>query len=825
MHPTCTVFMALLFLLSLAPAAAQETNNPYVELKNQYSGKCLAVSRASVAHGARLTHKDCGTSTPDAVWELAATSDGYQIRNKNSGKCLGVEHQSRSDGALVTQVDDCDHRQDTTWRIEALRFGVPLAIRNRNSQKCLALVTGTQIKQYGCGGNPEHVAKTTWQLVAQADPEVKPVTGQTPSELTVLTYNTHLFEDTHVETFSRGANYHEDTVRRHRMRDRIKTYGADIVALQEVWAYDRQSDFIRELRSTYPYAARVDSARKCTLPSGALGLIPGAPPAASLVPTPKVLPLTLGNGLLLLSKWPLSDVKFKRFPVYRMSPLTDAKDDWANKGILTATVLVGDKKIRVANSHILTGDDDIGEMAKNYVAITSFTLKGNPYLLALHRDVGANIFRLDEYGSSSALEDGKKLYGAGKQLVKYGATMSPNYVALTSFQMKGHPYIFGLHRDVGANIWRVNDDGAGLMLLTKRPAKMSPNYVAVVPFQMNGQPYIFGLHRDVGANIWRVNDGGAGLTLLTKRPAKMSPNYVAVVPFQLNGHPHIFGLHRDVGANIWRVNDDGAGLTLLTKRPAKMSPNYVAVVPFRLNGHPHIFGLHRDVGANVWRINDGGAGFTPVKERGPWPPNTKFIVPFEMNGHPYFFTLLNCCGSLRDGCGWERPGEAPIVRIADNGTGWDTCRQMEQIRMIAEEISVSGLPALMMGDFNVDASGYPFMDSIFRRAGARDAYVAVHPDTTDYSHMKSYSEIAEAAATSNNVTNKLAQRFTPRYKTKFTNPERYLWVKRLDYVFAAEQGRDFKLVPIEARVITDWKYEQDMDLSDHYPILTRFRIE
>jgi hypothetical protein len=256
-----------------------------------------------------------------------------------------------------------------------------------------------------------------------------------------------------------------------------------------------------------------------------------------------------------------------------------------------------------------------------------------------------------------------------------------------------------------------------------------------------------------------------------------------------------------------------------------MAPGYLDLVSFQLHGRPYIFGVHRDVGANLWRIHDDGTGLTLVKSGGEWPANTKSVVPFALQGHPYLFALRDCCGTRRDGCGWERPGEAPIFRVADNGTGWDKCLQMEQIRMIAEETIVSGLPAVMVGDFNVDASGYPFMDSIFRRAGARDAYVAVNPGTVDYAHRKQYSEMAEAAATSNNVVNQLAQIFTPRFKTKFTERERYLWVKRLDYAYVAEQGTGFRLVPVEARVIKDWKYGAGLDLSDHYPILARFRIQ
>jgi len=147
-------------------SAASAQNSIPLELQNQYSGKCLAVKGASTAHGAPLEHKACGTRNTETIWEFTAVTPGvYRIANKRSGKCLGVERQSKSDGAVVTQVNACDQRPDTTWQVEALNLGAPLVIKNRNSQKCLALVTGSQVKQYGCGGNAEHVAKTTWRLL------------------------------------------------------------------------------------------------------------------------------------------------------------------------------------------------------------------------------------------------------------------------------------------------------------------------------------------------------------------------------------------------------------------------------------------------------------------------------------------------------------------------------------------------------------------------------------------------------------------------------------------------------------------------------------
>lgn len=164
--------IAAFVLIAGRPAPAQDSVP--LELQNEFSQKCLSVAGASAAHGARLEHKECGTLNSETIWEFTPVAPGvYRIRNKRSGKCLGVEHQSKNDGAVVTQVDSCDQRRDTAWHVETLALGAPLVVKNRNSQKCLALVTGTQIKQYRCGGDGEHVKKTTWRLVQASQPEEK----------------------------------------------------------------------------------------------------------------------------------------------------------------------------------------------------------------------------------------------------------------------------------------------------------------------------------------------------------------------------------------------------------------------------------------------------------------------------------------------------------------------------------------------------------------------------------------------------------------------------------------------------------------------------
>lgn len=170
MHRISQFLITSLFALSLIVASAQAdaASGPLVELRSQYSGKCLAVKGGSMEHGAGLMHKQCGTGDLDALWELRRESSGHRIVNQNSGFCIGVAHAGTSDGARVKQIGDCG-RRDTLWKIEqndqpiaSLVYDQPLVIKNNNSGKCLALVSGDVIKQYGC---PPHRPKTQWKLV------------------------------------------------------------------------------------------------------------------------------------------------------------------------------------------------------------------------------------------------------------------------------------------------------------------------------------------------------------------------------------------------------------------------------------------------------------------------------------------------------------------------------------------------------------------------------------------------------------------------------------------------------------------------------------
>ncbi|MDD4664064.1 MAG: hypothetical protein PHD83_05300, partial [Caldisericia bacterium] len=154
-----------------------------------------------------------------------------------------------------------------------------------------------------------------------------------------------------------------------------------------------------------------------------------------------------------------------------------------------------------------------------------------------------------------------------------------------------HPKPWG-KGSLGANIWRINNDGKGYELKLYK-AKMSENYRSVISFQLRGEPYILGLHYELGANIWRIKEGPEGLhfDLWKYKAAKIIGNYRHFEVFYLDGHPHIFGLH-DVGANIWRINDDAKGLELVTYGAKFHKYDFVSM--FHVGGKPYVFAATMD---------------------------------------------------------------------------------------------------------------------------------------------------------------------------------------------------------------------------------------
>jgi len=564
--------------------------------------------------------------------------------------------------------------------------------------------------------------------------------------ITVLAYNTHLFKGSTAQVGVVFKNVWGDVARLFSSREgllglltgeyydkrnaplvfdddkranliaaKVRASGADIVGLQEVWSYRRQRWFARELAQVYPY---------CYYPAH-----------------PRLDPRTT-SGLLLLSKYKLTDVTFSPFP--RRTNIAD-NEFWARKGVITATVepWAGGPAFRVAITHactdvggreqpnlqlialkatanhtgpaVMMGDFNIHHLrqvdeceyavmqgifarvgAKDAYLKVHGTADARAYTIDRERNPLDQVFspdrevkdkgdRLDyvfvrESGEgltlrtekAEVIRDWTYPLAVGGWRDTWSDKWSSRSVAVVSFQLNGHPYLFGLKKTGRARISSISEGGHGWETDTAKGAyegKWSANCVgtAVTPFYLKGHPYIFALRKPTlfrsgdRAVICRINDDGNGWTNVHE--GKWSSRYVAVVSFQLNGHPYLFGLEKTGRGHISRINNDGKGWEDVYK--GDWSPNYVgtAVTTFYLKGHPYIFALRKPTlfssggRAVICRINDDGRGWTEVHE-GAWSSRHVAVVSFQLNGHPHLFGL-------------KRTGRASVSRIKDDARGWE----------------------------------------------------------------------------------------------------------------------------------------------------------
>jgi|GEM_PF-6962861 len=215
--------------------------------------------------------------------------------------------------------------------------------------------------------------------------------------LTVLTYNTHLFEGSnavHANAINKGHSIvFEDDIRAEFIAGNVEASGADIVALQELWACDRPKWFAERLKKVYPYSYYyTDQCKEVTyealnsevIKAGKIAFVgtcltetnrppcwdflkalPGswlkghgiddALPSAVKLPEVEeagrnvIKKYRVMNGLLLLSKYQIEMPVFHEFPAGRTQT---ADDEFAGKGIITATIVLPDGlRFRVGVTH------------------------------------------------------------------------------------------------------------------------------------------------------------------------------------------------------------------------------------------------------------------------------------------------------------------------------------------------------------------------------------------------------------------------------------------------------------------------------------------
>jgi hypothetical protein len=147
--------------LVVRPAAS---TTAWRRIRNQHSGKLLAVSNMSLADTSDVTQWE-DNGTPDHLWAVIDNGDGtVRIVNRNSGKVLAVHDQSLDDGAHVQQYQD-NGTPDHLWRLVDAGGGWSKIV-NARSGKVVAvdqqsLANGAQITQWTDNGTPDHL----WQLI------------------------------------------------------------------------------------------------------------------------------------------------------------------------------------------------------------------------------------------------------------------------------------------------------------------------------------------------------------------------------------------------------------------------------------------------------------------------------------------------------------------------------------------------------------------------------------------------------------------------------------------------------------------------------------
>ncbi len=164
--------------------------------------------------------------------------------------------------------------------------------------------------------------------------------------ITVLTYNTHLFGGSRATipgvpvTFIKDGKAFvlDEGKRQTQIEKNIRICGADIVALQEVWADHRQEKLWKNLQDVYPYHF--------------------VPPQSENIIDFFKTGFKNTSGLVLLSKYKfIGEPKFLEFDRSKFKKLLDAERA-ARKGVITATVELrpGGPTIRLGISQTATGE-------------------------------------------------------------------------------------------------------------------------------------------------------------------------------------------------------------------------------------------------------------------------------------------------------------------------------------------------------------------------------------------------------------------------------------------------------------------------------------
>lgn len=645
--------------------------------------------------------------------------------------------------------------------------------------------------------------------------------------ITFMTYNTHLFGGSNAAAGNlalaaieasvgkeppRPIVFDDDT-RAAAIAQHVRTSGADIVALEEVWAYSRQQWFASSLSDTYPffYVPQQDSlVPVATDTADALqtGLDYLAQTAAAALGAPATFYKNT-CGLVLLSKFPLANTSFTQY-----SNLNSTEDGLSQKGVISTTVTLTDgRQFRLGVTH--AGTDQGGASEPNITQLITSTIQGNMPAVFMG---DFNVHTQQNDGTTGPYVQMNKLFGADTVGAKDAyAVLNPNvttYAGLTDANVtiyleqndldrlfNGLPrstavqpepgnrdridYIFtrngsGLSfspasATIDQSSYKYGYDGAVMTDVFSGP--WQSDYVAVIGLQLgsNQSPFLLGIKDNNTYYLTKIN---ADFSWSDVSSGTWHSDFVGTsfTSFQMGGHTCVFSLKEDNTAWVTQIADDGSSLTDLFNAP--WHSDYVAAQAFELNGTPYVFSLKQNNTAFITQVTS--SGFKDIYS-GTWASDYigSAVRTIYLGGHPYIFALSTA-------------GYAYLTRINDDPTtGWtDSYKGSWASDYLAVVPFYCGDEAFTFALSTNNVAWITHIDS----AGS---------GWTDLSQVQWQSNYVPTAIASLQVQ---AQVWGPN-----TDPE------PLPCIFALKQNATAYLSAVIGT-------KSSMDLSDHYPLTVTFNI-
>ncbi|MFC2172798.1 RICIN domain-containing protein [Acidobacteriota bacterium] len=345
------LIVACALTLLSKPTAADVLPNGIYTIQQKSNGRFVD------AYGSRTRDYMLVTRTQQAddsqKWILNRMGNNeYTIQQKSNGRYVDAYGSRTRDYMLVTRTQQDDDSQK--WLLNRVGNNEYTIQQKSNGRYVDAYDDGSKdyrlvTREAQNNDSQKWIFKLADQPAAKLDPY--------KNGITVLTYNTHLFKGSSAESgrwltmaFTgkelKRIVFDDDPRAKH-IVNRIKESGADIVALQEVWEYDRQRWFRNMLKGVYPYTYLVSEKQGRWQDLMSKDFYKEA--------------IKTSSGQFLVSKYRLSDLSFSPFPRERGSE----HDSYATKGIISATVVLPNgQTFRLGATHACTnvGGKDMADI-------------------------------------------------------------------------------------------------------------------------------------------------------------------------------------------------------------------------------------------------------------------------------------------------------------------------------------------------------------------------------------------------------------------------------------------------------------------------------